>query len=121
MSKIISYTPGTKLCYNDLSERCTVITDGNVMITKGLAVGTVIKLADWLILANETEMVESVYLFEKAAEQNAYREERYNKLKKELTEEYLQREERCKAKGKSFDYGPIDIWLQHKFRERGFY
>ena len=63
----MAYIPGTKLCYAEWSQRCTVLTDGNVMVTKGLSSGNVLKLADWLILADGNEMTESAYLSEKEA------------------------------------------------------
>ena len=52
-----TYTPGTKLTYcTDASSvnpatKVTVITDGNVFVLEGLGAGTIMKYADWLILA----------------------------------------------------------------------
>jgi hypothetical protein len=52
-----TYTPGTKLTYcTDASSvnpatKVTVITDGNVFVLEGLGAGTIMKYADWLIIA----------------------------------------------------------------------
>jgi len=43
------YSPGTKLTSKNLS--ATVLTDANVIVTKGFARGQIMKLADWLIIA----------------------------------------------------------------------
>jgi len=54
----VIYAPGTELMYyfrDGLSNRpatcVTVITDGNVFVTEGLGAGTIMKYADWFILA----------------------------------------------------------------------
>ena len=48
----MSYTPATKLSHSDASQRATVLTNGNVMVTHGLGVGQIMKFADWQILAD---------------------------------------------------------------------
>jgi hypothetical protein len=58
----MSYTPATKLSYNDTEECATVLTSGMVMITKGLGRGTMMKLEDWLILADGREQQEYIPL-----------------------------------------------------------
>jgi hypothetical protein len=56
----MSYYQGTQLYYHGRPPSyATVVTDGNVMITGGLGAGTIIKLADWLILANGEEIHEA--------------------------------------------------------------
>ena len=47
----MSYTPGTKLSHT-ATHRATVLTGDNVMVTLGLGVGQMMKLADWIILAD---------------------------------------------------------------------
>ncbi|NBO56528.1 MAG: hypothetical protein EBU84_18485 [Actinobacteria bacterium] len=47
----MSYTPGTKLSHA-ATHRATVLTGDNVMVTLGLGVGQMMKLADWIILAD---------------------------------------------------------------------
>jgi hypothetical protein len=56
-----SYKPGTKLAYNDGKERCTVLTNGNSLVTMiwGERAWQQMPLADWLILANGKETVYS--------------------------------------------------------------
>jgi hypothetical protein len=51
------YTPGTKLSYANGTECCTVLTDGNALITRvwGDEWWEQMKLADWLILADGDE------------------------------------------------------------------
>lgn len=58
----MSYTPATKLSYNNASECATVLTSGMVMVTEGLARGQMMKLEDWLILANGQEQEEYIPL-----------------------------------------------------------
>jgi len=55
----VSYPPGTKLSYNDGKECCTVLTQGNVLITMiwGEWEWRQMSLADWLILADGKEKV----------------------------------------------------------------
>ena len=48
----MSYTAGTKLSHTDTSCCATVLTDNNVMVTTGLGYGQMMKLVDWLILAD---------------------------------------------------------------------
>ena len=48
----MSYAPATKLSYADASNCATVLTDGYIMITKGLGAGQRMPLADWLIMAD---------------------------------------------------------------------
>ena len=58
------YYPSTQLYHNGQNpSRATVVTDGNVMITYGLGAGTIIKLADWLILAGGAEIHEAFTAF----------------------------------------------------------
>ena len=54
----MSYTPGTKLSHSDASRRATVLTGDNVMVTAGLGLGQMMKLADWLILADGARIQE---------------------------------------------------------------
>jgi hypothetical protein len=58
----MSYAPSTKLSYNRAEECATVLTGGMVMITKGLGRGTMIKLEDWLILAEGDQQEEYIPL-----------------------------------------------------------
>jgi hypothetical protein len=51
----MSYAPSTKLTYSDGS--ATVLTGEMVMVTRGLGYGTMMKLADWLILADGREEI----------------------------------------------------------------
>ena len=53
----MSYPPRTLLSHHSGGQRATVVTDGNVIVTEGVCRGRVIKLVDWLILANETKVV----------------------------------------------------------------
>jgi hypothetical protein len=57
-----SYPPSTRLSYAGNSECCTVLTDGNVMLTKCLNIECRIemKLVDWLILADGKEVEEYI-------------------------------------------------------------
>lgn len=52
----MSYAPSTKLTYSDGS--ATVLTGEMVMVTRGLGYGTMMKLADWLILTGGKEEIE---------------------------------------------------------------
>lgn len=54
----MSYTAGTKLSHTDTSCCATVLTDNNVMVTTGLGYGQMMKLADWLILADGAKIQE---------------------------------------------------------------
>lgn len=48
----MSYSVGNILSYEGLyPSSAVVVTNANVMITKGLGAGTIIKLADWRIMA----------------------------------------------------------------------
>jgi hypothetical protein len=48
----MSYSVGNILSYEGLyPSSAIIVTNGNVMITKGLGAGTIIKLADWRIMA----------------------------------------------------------------------
>ena len=58
----MSYAPSTKLSYNRMEDCATVLTGGMVMITKGLGRGTMIKLEDWLILAEGDHQEEYIPL-----------------------------------------------------------
>ena len=55
----MTYLPGTKLSYANNSERCIVLTMGNVMVT--MVLGTEwrekMHLVDWLIVAEGQELV----------------------------------------------------------------
>ena len=53
------YVPSTKLSYARGSECATVLTDGLVMVTisQDISCRNIMKLADWLILAEGTERV----------------------------------------------------------------
>jgi hypothetical protein len=52
-----NYKAGTKLSYNNGTECCTVLTDGNALVTKvwGERWWEQMRLADWLILAEGQE------------------------------------------------------------------
>jgi hypothetical protein len=52
-----TYIPGTKLSFNNGADCCTVLTDGNAMVTKvwGDRWWEQMRLADWLILAEGQE------------------------------------------------------------------
>jgi hypothetical protein len=65
-----TYTPGTKLSYNNGAECCTVLTNGNSLVTKvwGDAWWEQMPLADWLILADGQEQEDYIPL---AAKQEA--------------------------------------------------
>jgi hypothetical protein len=54
----MSYTPGTKLSHTDATRRATVLTGDNVMVTAGLGFGQMMKLADWIILADGARIQE---------------------------------------------------------------
>jgi hypothetical protein len=54
----MSYTPGTKLSHTDSTRSATVLTGDNVMVTAGLGYGQMMKLADWLILADGARIQE---------------------------------------------------------------
>ena len=54
----MSYTPGTKLSHTDATRRATVLTGDNVMVTGGLGYGQMMKLADWIILADGAKIQE---------------------------------------------------------------
>ena len=68
-----TYTPGTKLSYANGTECCTVLTDGNAMVTKvwGDRWWEQMKLADWLILA-EGQEEEDFIPISKAEEEAEY-------------------------------------------------
>jgi hypothetical protein len=59
-----NYTPGTKLSYNNGTECCTVLTQGNSLVTKvwGYDHWEQMWLADWLILAEGTEQQDYIPL-----------------------------------------------------------
>lgn len=54
----MSYTPGSKLSHTDATRRATVLTGDNVMVTAGLGYGQMMKLADWIILADGAKIQE---------------------------------------------------------------
>lgn len=59
-----TYTPGTKLSYANGTECCTVLTNGNSLVTKvwGHNHWEQMWLADWLILANGDEQEDYIPL-----------------------------------------------------------
>jgi len=59
-----TYTPGTKLSYANGTECCTVLTEGNSLVTKvwGQDHWEQMWLADWLILAEGTEQEDFIPL-----------------------------------------------------------
>jgi hypothetical protein len=59
-----TYTPGTKLSYNNGTECCTVLTEGNSLVTKvwGQDHWEQMWLADWLVLANGQEQEDYIPL-----------------------------------------------------------
>jgi len=54
----MSYAPSTKLSHSDATARATVLTGDNVMVTRGLGAGQMMKLADWIILADGAKIQE---------------------------------------------------------------
>ena len=54
----MSYAPSTKLSHSDAKARATVLTGDNVMVTAGLGYGQMMKLADWIILADGAKIQE---------------------------------------------------------------
>ena len=54
----MSYTPGTKLSHTEATCRATALSGDNVMVTAGLGYGQMMKLADWLILADGAKIDE---------------------------------------------------------------
>lgn len=54
----MSYIPGTKLSHTDAMCRATVLTGDNVMVTFGLGFGQIMKLVDWIILADGARIQE---------------------------------------------------------------
>jgi hypothetical protein len=54
----MSYSPATKLSHSNATNKATVLTNGNVMVTLGLGAGQVITLEDWRILADGAAIVE---------------------------------------------------------------
>lgn len=67
-----SYTPGTKLSYASGTECCTVLTNGNSLVTKvwGDAWWEQMPLADWLILANGQEQEDFIPLATNTVQQD---------------------------------------------------
>ncbi len=53
----MSYPPSYKLASFKNNLHATILTDDKVMMTHGLGAGQIIKLADWLILANDKNVV----------------------------------------------------------------
>lgn len=60
----MSYAQRTKLSYANKTECATVVTDGNVVVTAGLCRGQIMKLVDWLILADFERVHEDYIPFE---------------------------------------------------------
>jgi hypothetical protein len=54
----MSYAPSTKLSHTNNTQRATVLTNENVMVTQGLGYGQMMKLADWIILADGAKIQE---------------------------------------------------------------
>ena len=54
----MSYSPATKLSHSNATNKATVLTNGNVMVTLGLGVGQMMTLEDWRILADGAAIVE---------------------------------------------------------------
>lgn len=54
----MSYSPATKLSHSNATNKATVLTNGNVMVTLGLGVGQMMTLEDWRILADGATIVE---------------------------------------------------------------
>jgi len=68
-----TYAPGTKLSYNNGADCCTVLTDGNAMVTKvwGDRWWEQMRLADWLILAEGQEEEDFIPIASRAEEDYA--------------------------------------------------
>ena len=54
----MSYSPATKLSHSGATQCCTVLTNGNIMVTRGLGAGSMMKLEDWQILADGAQIYE---------------------------------------------------------------
>ena len=69
-----NYTPGTKLSYNNGTECCTVLTNGNSLVTRvwGNDHWEQMWLADWLILAEGTEQQDYIPLASKQEAEDDY-------------------------------------------------
>lgn len=67
-----NYIPGTKLSYNNGTECCTVLTNGNSLVTKvwGNDHWEQMWLADWLILAEGTEQEDYIPLATNTVQQD---------------------------------------------------
>ena len=52
------YAPKSMLSYADGLGSATVLTDDKVMVTKGLGLGQIMKVVDWIILAHGARIVE---------------------------------------------------------------
>lgn len=52
------YTPGTKLSHTNATRRATVLTGDSVMVTAGIGYGQMMKVADWIILADGARIQE---------------------------------------------------------------
>ena len=55
----MSYAPSTKLSHTNGTARATMLTGENVMVTAGLGCGQMMKLADWIILADGAPIQEA--------------------------------------------------------------
>jgi hypothetical protein len=64
----MSYIPGTKLSHTDATRCATVLTGDNVMVTAGLGYGQMMKLADWIILADGARIQEEFIPLPKQAD-----------------------------------------------------
>lgn len=67
-----NYIPGTKLSYNNGTECCTVLTEGNALVTKvwGQDHWEQMWLADWLILAEGGEQEDFIPLANNTVQQD---------------------------------------------------
>ena len=68
------YSPGTKLSYNNGSECCTVLTEGNAMVTRvwGERWWEQMWLADWLILAEGKEREDFIPISKEVQSEDEY-------------------------------------------------
>ena len=69
-----TYTPGTKLSYDNANECCTVLTNGNALVTKvwGERWWEQMRLADWLILADGHEEEDFIPISKAEEDDSAY-------------------------------------------------
>lgn len=69
-----TYTPGTKLSYDNGNECCTVLTNGNALVTRvwGERWWEQMLLADWLILADGHEEEDFIPISKAEEDDSAY-------------------------------------------------